>query len=76
MFWFLLSYLNHLYSGRYGDLLYKDRQFEFIPKLFLQSSYVSKRTEKKLSIRHSFLSQNCVILTRLLIFHLTRIRAI
>ena len=26
-------YLNHLYFGRYGDLLYKDRKFEFIPKL-------------------------------------------
>ena len=33
-FWSLYRYLKHLYSGWYDDLLYKDRQFVFIPKLF------------------------------------------
>ena len=34
-FWSLYHYLNHFYSGRNGDYLYKDRKFEFIPKLYL-----------------------------------------
>ena len=34
--------LNPLYSGRYGYLLYKDRKFEIIPKLFLQCNLTNK----------------------------------
>ena len=40
-FWDLHCYLNHLYSGWYGDLLYKDIYIKFLPKLFLQCKIIS-----------------------------------
>ena len=30
-FWSSFFYTNHLYSGRYGNLLYKESLFVFIP---------------------------------------------